>query len=91
MATFWTWGLRNPCAVVAVLALASGFTGVLDWSAAMMLTMVMVVVGDSAHHLGSRARQRRRRDREAAEAIKAAIELRKRFVDTEVAAARRAA
>jgi hypothetical protein len=79
MATFWTWAVRNPCALVAVLAAASGFTGVMDWSAAMMLTMVTTVMADTGQHLGARARKRAERDRAAAEALKEASALRLRL------------
>jgi hypothetical protein len=91
MATFWTWAVRNPCALVAALALAAGFTEVLEWSAALMLTMVAAVMADAAQHLGSKARKRAGRARAASEALQAAVALRKRIIDSEPKDLRRAA
>jgi hypothetical protein len=91
MATFWTWAVRNPCVLVAALGLASGFTEVLEWSAALMLTMVGAVMADAAQHLGSKARKRAERARAVSEALQAAATLRRRLVDSEPKDLRRAA
>ena len=91
MATFWTWAVRNPCALVAALALAAGFTEVLEWSAALMLTMVATVMADAGQHLGSKARRRAARSRAAADALGAAAALRKRLIENDAKDLRRAA
>lgn len=91
MATFWTWAVRNPFAVVAALGLAAGFTEVLEWSASLMLTMVAAVIADTAQHLGAKARKRAARARAASEALDAAVALRKRLTEGDSKELRKAA
>ncbi len=91
MTAFWTWGVRNPAIAAAVLALASGFAGVAGWSLALVTTTVTLVVADSAHHLASRARMRKRRRTMALEAQRAAQALREEYRSQHRPGARNAA
>lgn len=65
MVTFWIWGVRNPCLLLAGLATATGATGIADWSLAMSTVLVFGVMAHAATHLARRAKARREREQAA--------------------------
>lgn len=65
MVTFWIWGVRNPCLLLAALATATGATGIADWSLAMSTVLVFGVMAHAATHLARRAKARREREQAA--------------------------
>ena len=58
MATFWTWGLRNPFLLAAGLMLAACFSGVFDWGLALTSFSGATVMAHVANHLAHKSRER---------------------------------
>jgi hypothetical protein len=81
VANFWIWFVRNPAFLVAAVGLASGASGIVEWSLAMPVTASGAVVGDAGIHLAraSRLRTARKAARIAAEARN--LEAPRRFTD----------
>ena len=79
MATFWTWWVRNPSALLAALAAATGFAAIADWSIALTGALVFALIADVGHHLGSKARERAVKSTAATEALREARVLRERL------------
>ena len=65
MVTFWIWGVRNPCLLLAALATGTGATGIADWSLAMSTVLVFGVMAHTATHLARRAKARHERQQAA--------------------------
>lgn len=78
MATFWTWGLRNPFYLLGALLLAAGATGVLDWGLSLMAFSTAAIIASTANHLAQRSRERREVKAALAEAQVIQVEGRKR-------------
>lgn len=83
MATFWLWGVRNPCVLLAGLVTASGLAGVADWSITMAIIMMLALTAEAASIMARRARARRDRERAAREALLGASAIRQRFREAE--------
>lgn len=77
--TFWLWGVRNLCVVLAGLVALAGYQGVADWSITMVVVLGFAIVAEIGNRIGRRAYERKRRNEAAREAIRSASELRERF------------
>lgn len=79
MAIFWFWVVRNPAVLLAGAAAFAGYQGAADWSIAMTVVLAFALVAEAATRLGRRAKEHKRRQREAARALNAATDVRERL------------
>jgi hypothetical protein len=61
MVWFWHWAVRAPFATFAVLGIGAAAAGIIEWGLGLSALAAGAVVADIAHHIGNRARRRRRK------------------------------
>ena len=83
MYTFWIWGVRNPCMLVAAACTVAGLMGLADWSISLFVLMTCALAGDAANHLARSARHRAERARGDAARLAANHTVRQLFQEVE--------
>jgi len=78
MERVWTWGIRNPLLLVALVAISTGAVAVVPWGLSLMTAFFAALMASLANRLARRARGRRRRAEETRRALDEAAKLRGR-------------
>lgn len=78
MVRLWTWGIRNPLLLVALVAIGAGAAEIVPWGLSLTTASLAGVMASLANRLARRARGRRLRAEETRRALDEATKLRGR-------------